>query len=281
MYADDTQLYIVFPATDAESFIQRLEACVRDIDLWMVQNRLKQNCDKTELLYTCKPGHLSKMNLRPLRIDGEDILPADHVKSLGVFLDGGLTLNRHVSAVCSAASLHIRNLGKIRHLLTQSVTEKLVHAFVSSRLDYCNSILFGLPKGVIKRLQLIQNTAARLVTGTKRDAHISAVLKDLHWLPVQERIIYKVLLLTYKAVNGSAPSYLTDLVTIYSPGRCLRSASKNLLCQPKTKLLQYGGRSFSNAAPTLWNQLPDSLRTAKSLDIFKHNLKTHLFRSAY
>ena len=94
------------------------------------------------------------------------------VKSLGVTLDSCLTLNKHVSAVCSAASLHIKNIGKIRHLLTQSITEKLVHAFITACLDYCNSIMYGLPKRLIQRLQRIQNTAARLVTRTNRDDHM-------------------------------------------------------------------------------------------------------------
>ena len=141
MYADDTQLYISFSLTDAETFMQRLEACIRDIDIWMVKNRLKQNGEKTEVLYTYKAGFSFKHSLRPLQIGRMNILPAENMKSLGVTLDSCLTLNKHVSAVCSAASLHIRNIGKIRHLLTQSITEKLVHAFITARLDYCNSIM--------------------------------------------------------------------------------------------------------------------------------------------
>ena len=281
MYADDTQLYISFSLTDAETFMQRLEACIRDIDIWMVKNRLKQNGEKTEVLYTYKAGFSSKHSLRPLQIGGMNILPAENVKSLGVTLDSCLTLNKHVSAVCSAASLHIRNIGKIRHLLTQSTTEKLVHAFITARLDYCNSILYGLPKRLIQRLQRIQNTAARLVTRTNRDDHITPVLKGLHWLPVQERIMFKILLLTYKTIHGSAPSYLSELVSSYTPSRSLRSSSKNLLCRRKTKLLQYGGRSFFSAAPKLWNELPDSVRKCESLDVFKSALKKHLFCNAY
>ena len=137
-----------------------------------------------------------KHSLRPLQIGGIDILPAQNVKSLGVTLDSCLTVEKHVSAVCSAASLHIRNIGKICHLLTQSITEKLVHVFITARLDYSNSILYGLPKRLIQRLQRIQNTTARLVTRSNRDDNITLVFKSLHWLPVQERIIVKVLMLT-------------------------------------------------------------------------------------
>ena len=143
-------------------------------------------------------------------------------------LDSYLTLNKHVSGVCSAASLHIRNIGKIRHLLTQSITEKLVHDFITARLNYCNSILYGLPKRLIQHLQHIQNTAARLVTRTNRDDDITPVFKSLHWRPVNH------LLLTYKTIHGSAPSYLSELVSRYTPSRSLRSSSKNLLCRRKT-----------------------------------------------
>ena len=161
------------------------------------------------------------------------------------------------------------------------VTLKLVHAFITARLDYRNSILYGLPKRLIQRLQRIQNTAARLVTRTNRDDHITPVLKGLHWLPVQERIMFKILLLTYKTIHGTAPSYLSELVSSYTPSRSLRSSSTNLLCRRKTKLLQYGGRSFFSAAPKLWNELPDSVRKCESLDVFKSALKKHLFCNAY
>ena len=134
-----TQLNITFSLTDAGTFMQWLEACIRNI-IWMIKNRLKQNGEKTEVLYTYKAGFSSKQSLRPLQIGGIYIFPAENVKSLEVTLDSSLTLNKHVSAVCSAASLHIRNIGKIRRLLTQSITEKLVHAFITARLDYCNSI---------------------------------------------------------------------------------------------------------------------------------------------
>ena len=229
----------------------------------MVKNRLKQNGEKTEVLYTYKAGFLSKHSLRRSQIGGINIFPTETVKSLGVTLDSCLTLNKHVSVVCSAASLHIRNIGKIRHLLTQSI-KKLVHAFITAQ-----------------RLQRIQNTAARLVTRANRNDHITPVLKSLHWLPVQERIIFKVLLLTYKTIHGSAPSYLSELVSSYTPSRSLRSSSKNLLCRRKTKLLQYGGRSFFSAAPKLWNELPDTVRKCESLDVFKSALKKHLFCNAY
>ena len=224
MYADDTHLYISFSLTDAETFMQWLEACIRDIDIWMVKKQTKTKGGEDH----CK---LVEYTFFLQRMWGV----------LEWHWTAGLTLSKHGSFVCSAASLHIRNIRKIRHLLTQSITGKLVHAFISACLDYCNSILYGLPYSAFER---IQNSAARLVTRTNRDDHITPVLKRLHCLPVQERIIFKVLLLTYKTIHGSAPSYLSELVSSYTPNRSLRSSSKKLLCRRKTKLLQYGGRSF-------------------------------------
>ena len=128
------------------------------------------------------------------------------------------------TAVCSVAYEQIRNLGNIRYLLNQSVTEKLVHAFISRPLECCKSILYGLRKCLIKCLQWIQNTADRLMTHTKCDKHVTPVLRKLHRLPVQESVMYKVLLLTYKTVQNTKPSYLVDLVSPYSPRRNHRSA---------------------------------------------------------
>ena len=141
--------------------------------------------------------------------------------------------------------------------------------------------LYGIPQAEIKKLQAIQNCAARLVTRTKKYDHITPILKRLHWLPVKWRLQYKVLLLTYKALNGKAPSYISELLTAYSPKEGLRSSEQKLLAIPRTKLKTYGPRSFSVAAPSLWNSLPLSLRDPMSLDSFKVKLKTHLMQLAY
>ena len=115
--------------------------------------------------------------------------------------------------VIKTAFFHLRNIAKVRPFINQNDAEKLIHAFISSRLDYCNSLFAGLPKKTTERLQLIQNSAARLLTKTKRREHISPVLASLHWLPVTFRIDFKVLLLTYKALNGQGPSYIANSLT--------------------------------------------------------------------
>ena len=151
---------------------------------------------------------------------------------------------------------------------------------MTSRLDYCNGLLYGLQKEKTDRLQSVLNTAARLVTLTRKYDSITPVLKELHWLPVRFRTQYKVLLQVFKALNGMAPQYLSDkLVRKENIG--LRSDNRNLLKFQKSRLKSYGDRAFSIAGPFLWNNLPDKLRLCSSLDTFKRLLKTHLFAIAY
>ena len=133
----------------------------------------------------------------------------------------------------------------------------------------------------LRRLQLVQNAAARLLTGTKKRDHITPVLASLHWLPVNFRIDFKVLLFVFKSLNGLAPDYLCELVKLYAPPRALRSADLLLLEDHRTKKATRGARSFSAAAPRLWKSLPLHIRSAPSLAIFKSLLKTHFFSLAF
>ena len=192
-----------------------------------------------------------------------------------------MRLEQHITNICKSAYHQLHNIYRIRKYLTKDATKSVVHAFITSRLDYCNSLLYGTPSCLLNRLQRVQNTAARLITGTPRSSHITPVLRELHWLPVTHRIIFKVALLTYKAQHGLAPQYLSELLTPYTPSRSLMSGNKNLLTVPSYKLKSYGGRSFTCVASMIWNDLPDNLRSATSLTAFKSGLKTYLFKDAY
>ena len=126
-------------------------------------------------------------------------------------------------------------------------TKSLVHAFVTCRLDNCNSLLIGSPSFLIQKLQRIQNCAARLVTGQPKFAHVTPILKELHWLPIEQRVAFKVLLLAYKGLNGLAPKYISDMLVRYTPCRVLHSSDRHLLNVPKTNKKTYGDRAFSAA----------------------------------
>ena len=285
-YADDTQIYLIMKPTDREDALQRLCACIDDVKRWSFENKLQLNELKTEMLHVSSKfrssGHLPCLDLQ-----SASITASASVRDLGVILDNNLTLNQHIRKVCRSASWGISKIGKIRKFLDKSATERIVHAFVSSHLDYCNSILAGLPRTSIAPLQRLQNSAARLVTRTKKTEHITPVLHSLHWLQIHERIIFKILLLVYKINNNLAPAYLQDLISLRSSSslttRRLRSASTahlQLSPGPRT-MTRYGDRAFSSLAPTLWNNLPIHIREAPNIDSFKTLLKTHLIRQSH
>ena len=279
MYADDTQIYITMSPGDRVAAVNSLRECLMDVKSWSTTNRLRLNEDKSELIHFSSQFR-STDPLAGLTTQDGVIKTSECVRDLGFTLDKHLTLKHHITNICKSASWGIFKIGKIRRLLDQSSAERLVHAFVSSHLDYCNSLLAGLPLSHISPLQRIQNSAARLVTLRRKHDHISPVLRSLHWLPVHSRITFNILLLTYKITHNLAPIYLQDLVSLRSSSsaRPLRSSSSlQLLHGPRTKT-RYGDRAFSSIAPTLWNKLPPHIQNATSIESFKILLKTHLFK---
>ncbi len=158
----------------------------------------------------------------------------------------------------------------MKGFLTCAEFERVIHAFISSRLDYCNSVYIGINQSYMNRLQTVQNAAARLLTGTRKYEHITPVLLSLHWLPVHFKII---IFLVFKVLNGLAPSYLSDLLSLRSPGRCLRSSNQKLLLVPRSRLKKKGDRAFAIAGPKLWNSLPVSIRTIPTESLLKQGLK--------
>ena len=225
---------------------------------------------------------LSPASNLSIQVGDSCIQPSLKVRNLGAIFDTHLDMEHHVNAVSRTCYTQIRNISKIRQYLTIDATKSLVNSTVTSRLDYCNGLLYGANQSAINRLQVVQNTAARLITKTPKHAHITPVLKQLHWLPVNRRVEYKVIVHVYKAMNGQGPEYLNNLLTLYSPRRQLRSADDHtLLVAPRTRTVTYGERCFTTAAPKLWNTLPRTLRESQSLTCFKKALKTHLFCNTY
>jgi hypothetical protein len=277
VYADDTQLYVSFEDdSDLDLVRVRIENCISDIYRWMLCNGLKLNQDKTifTLMHSrfrpCPPLYHIQV--------GDELIPfSSFATNLGVIFDETLSLEQHIKQVCKSSFFHLRNISRIRKYLTPESTEVLIHAFVSSKLDYCNSLLYGLPKFLLQKLQSVQNSAARIISRSRKYDHITPVLTQLHWLPVHYRIVFKILLLVYKSLNGICPVYLSSLLSYRKSTRSLRSVSNELLLVPKSSLKTYGDRSFCVCAPLLWNSLPYSLRKSTSVSSFKKQLKTHLF----
>ena len=249
----------------------------------MSRNFLKLNGSKTEVLLIGSKHTLSNTSttIPNIIIDDFPVPFSTQVKSLGVILDNTLSFAPHIKNITRSAFFHIRNISRLRPSLSQPSTQILIHALVTSRIDYCNSLLIGLPINLLNQLQIIQNSAARIITRTKLSNHITPILIQLHWLPIHSRINYKNLLLTYKALHNLVPTYISDLLDTYNPTRTLRSSFAGLLEEPPFKLSTVGARAFSCAAPRLWNSLPLHIRQSDSLNTFKSHLKTHLFKLAY
>nr|XP_033938439.1 uncharacterized protein LOC117446386 [Pseudochaenichthys georgianus] len=279
-YADDTQLYLSIKP-DEINHQNKIQDCLKDLKMWMTLNFLMLNTTKTEVIVLGPKNLRNKLSKDILTMDGINLASSETVRNLGVIFDQDLSFNAHIKSISRTAYFHLRNIAKIRHILPQNDAEKLVHAFVTSRLDYCNSLLSGSNKKSIKSLQLIQNAAARVLTRVRKRDHITPVLAALHWLPIEHRIEFKILLLAYKALNGQAPSYLKELIIPYCPTRALRSKNAGLLVVPRISKSTMGARAFSYQAPHLWNQLPVCVRAADTLSVFKSALKTFLFDKAY
>ena len=261
-----------------KNFIERLDSNWNYLDVraWMSSNCLKLNDDKSELLIF-HSKRVPRPNITAINIGEESISPVESCRNIGVTYDETLSFDEHIRSITKTAFWHLRNIYQIRHYLDTDSLLILVHAFITSKLDFRNSLLIGLPKCLLERLQSVQNAAARLVSGSRKYDHISPVLHQLHWLPVDKRITYKILLMVFKCLHNLAPSYLSNLIIKYTPNRALRSSSKNLLVVPPSRTKGYGDRAFSVCGPKLWNNLPESLRHETKLEPFKKNLKTYLF----
>jgi len=205
------------------------------------------------------------------------------VLDLGAWFDDTFDMSQHVINLCSTSFFQLHNIRRIRKYLTQEVATTLVHSFVTCRIDYCNGLLYGLPDYQLAKLQRVQNAAARLVYRESKFCHITPLLKKLHWLPITYRIRFKIALLTYKAISGLAPPYFIDLISIKTGANySLRSGNELLLNFPLRKSYStLGDRSFSMAAPHVWNSLPIFIRTATSVNNFKSQLKTYYFKLAW
>ena len=283
VYILSYQLYASFDIPSVQDELlskSKIESCITDIKSWMTINKLKLNDDKTEVIIITSPYNKSRHTISNIQVGDSYIDGSTHARNIGVMFDEVIDMHQHIANICKSSTFHLRQIRAIKKYLTREAVEKLVHAFVTSRLDANNALLYGLPFSTIRPLQLILNMAAKVIVGARKYDHVTPLLKSLHWLPIQSRIIYKVVLLTFKALHGLAPKYLSDLLEVYTPSRSLRSSTSNLLtsAQSRTKA---GDRAFKSAAPILWNGLPATLRSLDSLNKFKSALKTHLFNKYY
>ena len=199
----------------------------------MITDKLKLSDDKTEFLIIGTRQQLSKVHIEKLSVGDVSVAPATIARNLGSCFDTHLRLLTHIAKTCKAAFYHLQNIRRIRKFLTMKSTRVLVHAFIMGRIDYCNSLLYCLPTTHIKKLQRVQNAAARLICSISRLSHVTPVLYSLHQLPVQFRTDFKILLITFKATHGHAPEYICNLIHIKNPSTYGLRYNSELLLEPR------------------------------------------------
>jgi hypothetical protein len=274
-YADDTQLYI---AVKSDSDIKKLEECTLAVRDWFTRNGMLLNPDKSEVLLVARRPNAAKFaSGSGINVAGSLVAYSVQLKSLGVTLDQELTFDQHVSNIVKVSNFNIRALRHIRPMLDRTVANTVACSIVSTRLDYCNSLLYGTSAKNIQKLQRVQNALARVVSGARKFDHIKPILRELHWLPVAQRVQYKVALITHKVLNTGQPHYLNSLMTEYKPTRQLRSENKRQLSKPSGLTSTAGLRTFTRASEAVWNKLPEDIRISADFRSFKCKLKTFIF----
>ena len=284
-FADDLQLQMSAPPDRISELLHSMQSCISDVKAWATVNMLKLNDNKTELMLVTskRTKHLHSLPTS-ITLGNAQIPFKKSVKNLGFTLDCHLNMNAHVSNIARTCYFELRRLASIRRFLTSTATATLVSAFVLSRIDYCNSLLFGSTHDVTSHLQWIQNYAARVIFRLPKSSSITIHLKSLHWLPVKVRSIYKIACLCYHCHSSTAPSYVTGMLhrkPLHTRNTRSTSYSMPLLNRPAHSKATLGDRSFSFASSSVWNSIPNDVRCAPSLSSFKSRLKTYLFRSVY
>lgn len=271
-YADDHQICKSFPhSKQCEVLSLELKNCFHGIKQWMSKYFLQLNDSKTQIIVFGPSKTLNKILIQGVNITLDtNIRFVSTVKNLGMEMDRCLTFRSHVMTLKQKCFHTLRNVRKLRFLLSQDQLKVLVNSLVVSCIDYCNGVLFGISEKLLHQLQLIQNAAAKAISGKYKYDSVGDDIEKLHWLTVKKRIIFKIGLLAYKSVNGQAPLYLQDMFKYAHHGHTV----KLIVPQFNGK---YGSRSFSVIGPRVLNNLPEYVISAFNITTFKSKLKTYLF----
>jgi len=245
----------------------------------MHSHRLKLNAQKSEVIWLGTRQQLAKLHQADTTIHLPDgaLTAKPTVRNLGVQLDSELSFDAQAHNCIKSCYYHLRRINQIKRYVDQECLRSLVHAFITSRLDYCNSLYAHCH--ISTRLQRVQNRAARFVLSAPPRSSSLPLLQQLHWLPIEARVSYKLCCLMYRVVHGAAPSYLTELCEPCLDTR-LRSTSRGDFIIPRSNR-HLADSSFSVAAPSAWNQLPTTIRNCPTLATFLTKLKAHLFTVSF
>ena len=277
IYADDTQLYISFKPDTSLAVIETVEECLTDIKNWMLANFLKLNTDKTKIIIIRPQKNNEDLNFE-IMYDNAVIEQSKTVKSLGVLLDSDMSMTSMILEKCRSCYYHLRNIGRIKYSLDHDLRILMVNNLILSKLDYCNALLANTPKFQIEKLQKVENAAVRLIFNSNRRKSAKPYLKRAHFLPIEQRIEFKLCLIVFKIVNNECPLYLTEHFKLFSPNRELRVGRDFFTLVLPNK--RYHKTIFYRMIQC-WNKLPLKIRTSDSVSVFKSRLKTHFFEDCF
>ena len=275
-FADDHQLMKSFvPLFQVKAFDNEINKCLEMISIWMDEYFLCINPTKNKILVIAPPTLSSSIIMKGTIVNNNCIRFVNTAKNLGVILDDTLSFEQQISRVVKSCICTIRKIAKIKSFLSYEQLRTLVSTCVFSKLDYCNALYFGVDLTLIRKLQSVQNSAVHMIRKKENFQNLSteAYIKKLHWLPVEKRIFFKLLLLVHKCVHGKAPKSLSALVKFGGSSRT------NKLEVPRSKGM-FGSRAFSISGPKLWNLIPKDIRCEAITDTFKTKLKTFLFKDS-
>jgi hypothetical protein len=283
-YADDTQFYVPFDPTSAES-----EARARDLICsifsslsdWMSRHHLKLNPDKTVFLPICRD--LTRL-FDPLEIGTHNIDPSHKTRNLGFIFNRNLTIADHVKHIRQSTFYHLKRITSLRHCISFNQLEILTHAFITSRVDFCNSMFYGSTKDVLRGVRSVLSFTAKAITGANFRTPSDPIFKNLHWLPLNARISFKLAVLAFKIIHNQAPSYLQKHIRAVSPPRLTRYSSAPVLTS-----LSYSSKSVSRFCERscfysicdIFNHLPSEIRAEPNFITFKRRLKEHYFLQSF
>lgn len=287
-YADDSQFYINFipVISNHDAVVERVEACLKDVEIWLTEHYLKINMNKTELIEICPFQHKNCVKqLSVLNVNGTEIKSSNYAKCLGFYYDDKLSLKKQINEIVRICNFKLSQLYRIGLHFPQALKTQLVKSYILPHLDYCNAVYYGINKQLMQKLQSVQNKCAKFIMNANHHRCVESLTMELHFLPVTYRIDFKIALLVHKCLNNQAPLYLKKLISTKQKNDAYNMRSEHQLCLlaapsvfPKYKKCQNG---FEHAAPKVWNKLPLEIRSIKSQPIFKKNLKTFFFKLAY
>ena len=263
-FADDLKLQMSAPPDRISELLHSMQSCISDVKVLATANLLGLNDNKKELMLVTskRTKHLHSLPTS-ITMGNAQIPFKQSVKNLGFALDCHLTMNAHVSNIARTCYFELRRLASIRRFLTSTATATLVSAFVLSRIDYCNSLLFGSTHDVTSHLQRIQNYAAQVILRLPMSSSITIHLKSLHWLPFKVRSTYKIACLCYHCHSSTAPSYVTDMLhrkPLHTHNTHSSSYTMPLLNRPAHSKATLGDYSSSFASSSVWNSIPNDVR---------------------